>query len=201
MKREAHRCYSWSFQLHLTKHVQVHRGLRTSGHFARPRSQYSQWIVGCVEGASHSPSHTCHILITLLRLVSQIYGGSPESGLNRVSVTYVTPGGRRVPSEYAYLTPEVLARPNLKVITHAHVTCVLFDQSSPTPRATGVEFTVKGRDTFQVKSRKEVVMWCASLAPRSTLQDNLLTLCFIARALCILHRWVNFHPKSSLFLS
>ena len=74
-------------------------------------------------------------------------------------MTYITPGGQRVTSESAYLTPKVLARPNLKVITHAHVTRVLFDQSGPSPRAIGAEFTRRDGDTFQVKARKEVVLW------------------------------------------
>ena len=73
------------------------------------------------------------------------------------TVTYITPSGRRCTTEYAYLNEAVLARPNLKVITHAHVTRILFDQSGPTPRAVGVEFTRKN-DKFQVKARKEVVV-------------------------------------------
>ena len=76
-------------------------------------------------------------------------------------MTYVTPGGKRVTSESAYLTPEVIARPNLKVITRAHVTRVLFDRPGAlaTLRAIGAEFTHNNGDTFQVKAKKEVVIW------------------------------------------
>ena len=74
-------------------------------------------------------------------------------------MTYVTPGGKRVTSESAYLTPEVMARPNLKVIPRAHVTRVLFDQSGATLRAIGAEFAHNSGDIFQVKAKKEVVIW------------------------------------------
>ena len=83
--------------------------------------------------------HSNHILITPL-------------------VTYITPKGTRSTAEGAYLTPEVLARPNLKVATGARVTRVLFDKSSGTPRAVGVEFTNKTGQTFVAKALKEVVM-------------------------------------------
>lgn len=73
-------------------------------------------------------------------------------------MTFITPAGRRSTTEYAYLTTDVLARTNLKVITHAQVTRILFDQSGPTPRASGVEFTRPSGDKFQVKARKEVVV-------------------------------------------
>ncbi|CDO75176.1 GMC oxidoreductase [Trametes cinnabarina] len=66
--------------------------------------------------------------------------------------------GRRVTSEYAYLTPEVLARPNLKVVTGAHVTRILFDTSGPITRAVGAEFTQPNGEKFRVKARKEVVL-------------------------------------------
>ncbi|KIJ66939.1 GMC oxidoreductase [Hydnomerulius pinastri MD-312] len=70
--------------------------------------------------------------------------------------------GERVSAEAAYLTPEVLARPNLKVVTFAKVTKILFDTSSGTPLATGVEFAKSknhgagGR--FRVRARKEVIV-------------------------------------------
>ncbi|OSC99871.1 GMC oxidoreductase [Trametes coccinea BRFM310] len=78
--------------------------------------------------------------------------------LGATKVTYITPKGRRVTSEYAYLTPEVLSRPNLKVVTGAHVTRILFDTSGPTPRAVGAEFTQQNGEKFRVKARKEVVL-------------------------------------------
>ena len=74
-------------------------------------------------------------------------------------MTYVDDNRQRVSSETAYLTPEVLARPNLKVVTHAQVTRVLFDQTSDVPRATGVEFAYsKEGPRFLAHAKKEVVL-------------------------------------------
>ncbi|KAF9243453.1 hypothetical protein BU15DRAFT_86415 [Melanogaster broomeanus] len=67
----------------------------------------------------------------------------------------------RVSAESAYLTPEVLARPNLNVVTLARVTKVLFDTSG-TPRAIGVEFA-RSKDRgasglFRARALKEVIV-------------------------------------------
>ncbi|KAH9902635.1 GMC oxidoreductase [Cubamyces lactineus] len=84
---------------------------------------------------------------------------TPKGSLGVTKVmTYINPKGRRVTSEFAYLTPGVLARPNLKVITRAHVTRILFDSSGPTPRAVGAEFTQPDGETYRVKARREVVL-------------------------------------------
>lgn len=74
------------------------------------------------------------------------------------SVTYITSQGRRATSELAYLTPEVLARPNLTVATSARATRVLFDHSTGTPRAAGVEFSDPSGSKFVAKALKEVVV-------------------------------------------
>lgn len=75
-------------------------------------------------------------------------------------VNHVDPRGRRVTAENAYLTPEVLKRPNLTVFISAAVTKVIFDKSSDQPLAVGVEFT-SSRDgpTFKARARKEVILW------------------------------------------
>ncbi|KAG9042583.1 hypothetical protein FS837_010675 [Tulasnella sp. UAMH 9824] len=67
--------------------------------------------------------------------------------------TYIDPQGRRVSTEAAYLTREILARPNLKVVCGAQVTKIRFDGSK---RAIGVEFAEK-RDgpVYFVGARKE----------------------------------------------
>ncbi|TBU48594.1 GMC oxidoreductase [Dichomitus squalens] len=78
-------------------------------------------------------------------------------GVTKV-MTYITPNGRRVTTEYAYLTTDVLARKNLKVVTHAHVTRIIFDRSGATPRAVGVEFTHGKGEKYRVKAKKEVVV-------------------------------------------
>lgn len=68
--------------------------------------------------------------------------------------------GRRVTAENAYLTPEVLRRPNLSVFISTTVTKVIFDKSGDQPRAVGVEFT-SSRDgpVFEARARKEVILW------------------------------------------
>ncbi|KAI0091018.1 GMC oxidoreductase [Irpex rosettiformis] len=66
--------------------------------------------------------------------------------------------GRRVTSESAYLTPDVLARSNLKVATGAYVNRVLFDGVGSSVRAVGVEFRDATGAVFSCKARKEVVL-------------------------------------------
>ncbi|EIN07763.1 alcohol oxidase [Punctularia strigosozonata HHB-11173 SS5] len=77
-------------------------------------------------------------------------------------VTYTDSRGRRVTTESAYLTPQVLARPNLTVAIGARVTRVLFsraDEGKEGPRANGVEFTNKPHGPlFQARARKEVIL-------------------------------------------
>lgn len=86
--------------------------------------------------------------------------------LSFVIVTYMDVKGQRVSTETAYLSPAVLARPNLTVATHAVVTRILFKPSPSTsgePRAIGVEFasSKEGRAGRRrvVKARQEVVVW------------------------------------------
>ncbi|KAG0702841.1 hypothetical protein DFH29DRAFT_982223 [Suillus ampliporus] len=83
-------------------------------------------------------------------------------GTNK-AMTYIDSKSTRVTTESAYLTDEVLARPNLKLFTHARVCKVLFDTSSGIPRATGVEFASKSHTgkvdpKFRVRATKEVII-------------------------------------------
>lgn len=72
----------------------------------------------------------------------------------------MTSKGRRVSTETAYLTPEVLARPNLTVAIEATVTRVVFDTSGEFPRASAVEFTrTKDGPRYMAGARREVVIW------------------------------------------
>ncbi|KIY62126.1 GMC oxidoreductase [Cylindrobasidium torrendii FP15055 ss-10] len=85
---------------------------------------------------------------------------APESqvGVNRV-LTYIDNERRRVSSETAYLTPDVLQRPNLKVAIHANVTRIIVETEDGEKRATGVEITDKsGKHTYTIKARREVVL-------------------------------------------
>lgn len=74
-------------------------------------------------------------------------------------MTYISRKGVRVSTETAYLTPEVLSRPNLIIATHAHVTKVIFDSLDGRKRAVAVEFT-RGKDSprYCAKARKEVIL-------------------------------------------
>ncbi|KAI0027500.1 GMC oxidoreductase [Vararia minispora EC-137] len=81
-------------------------------------------------------------------------------------LTYVDAKGRRVSTETAYLTPSVLARPNLTVAIGATVTQLLFDDPTEgaDPRVVGVEFA-KGPEAprYRVRVRKEVVLSAGAL--------------------------------------
>ncbi|KAJ7170935.1 hypothetical protein C8R43DRAFT_981616 [Mycena crocata] len=91
-------------------------------------------------------------------LVADFNGSKGPIGASRV-MTYVDQNGQRVSSETAYLTEDVLARPNLTVAIHAQVTRVLFERSNGATCAVGVEFaeTANG-PRFRAHARKEVVL-------------------------------------------
>lgn len=66
-------------------------------------------------------------------------------------------------SAVAYLTPEVRARNNLKILTNTHVNKVLFDTTAPgEPVATGVEINVNGTIS-QVSAKLEVILSAGAL--------------------------------------
>ncbi|KAJ7067209.1 hypothetical protein C8F01DRAFT_980240 [Mycena amicta] len=79
-------------------------------------------------------------------------------GASRV-MTYIDAKGVRVSSETAYLTPDVLARPNLTVVINATVTRVLFEQVGGATRAVGVEFAKNASGPrYSARARKDVVL-------------------------------------------
>lgn len=75
-------------------------------------------------------------------------------------MTYVDSNGKRVSAESAYLTPDVLSRPNLTVAIHASVTKILFETAgNGEPRAVGVEFTPPtSTKAFRAYSKKDVIV-------------------------------------------
>ena len=78
-----------------------------------------------------------------------------------MSVTYIGPDRQRVTTETAYLTPDVLARPNLTVAVNACVTKVLFETRDEKTRAVGVEcVSGPGGPRYVVQARKGVVLSC-----------------------------------------
>ncbi|KIK66580.1 hypothetical protein GYMLUDRAFT_1023126 [Collybiopsis luxurians FD-317 M1] len=89
-------------------------------------------------------------------------GPKGTMGVSRV-LTYIDEKLERVSSEVAYLTPKVLARPNLKVAIHAHVTRIIFDRTDGELRAIGVEYsyanTLKQMGAlYRSRARKEVIV-------------------------------------------
>jgi len=77
--------------------------------------------------------------------------GPDQFGSFLYQVTHLK--GERCSAAKAYLTPN-LGRPNLKIVTHAHTTRVLFDDAQ---RACGVAYT-QGGQAVEVKARREVVL-------------------------------------------
>ncbi|CCC11111.1 hypothetical protein SMACR_03818 [Sordaria macrospora] len=65
-------------------------------------------------------------------------------------------------SAVAYLTAEVRARENLKILTNTHVNKVLFDTTGSEPVATGVEINVNGT-VSQVSANLEVILSAGAL--------------------------------------
>ncbi|KZV93791.1 alcohol oxidase [Exidia glandulosa HHB12029] len=69
--------------------------------------------------------------------------------------------GQRSSTESAYFTPEVLARPNLHVLTGAHVTKILLAQDHTTggKRAIGIELaSARDGPRYRVRARREVIL-------------------------------------------
>ncbi|KAH7108489.1 alcohol oxidase [Auriculariales sp. MPI-PUGE-AT-0066] len=81
-------------------------------------------------------------------------------------MTFIDSGGKRSSTESAYLTSDVLARPNLVVLTGAHITRVLLAKSlmGGEKRAEGVEFAAgENRQRYRVRARREVVLSCGAV--------------------------------------
>uniref|UniRef100_A0A8H8CLS0 pyranose dehydrogenase (acceptor) n=1 Tax=Psilocybe cubensis TaxID=181762 RepID=A0A8H8CLS0_PSICU len=110
-----------------------------------------------VTKASHAFIKSC--VAVGIPFTADFNGKNGTIGAGRI-MTYVDKNYKRVSAETAYLTPEVLARPNLTVAINATVTRILFDKSTnPRPRAIGVEFGRKeGGQTWQAFASKEVVL-------------------------------------------
>ncbi|KAK7690471.1 hypothetical protein QCA50_005569 [Cerrena zonata] len=119
-------------------------GVIDIGHFGHYSHAAKMIVKACVElGIPHSPD---------------VNTPKGTMGVTKL-MTYIDPKGRRVTTEAAYLTPNVLARLNLTVATNAYVSRVLFDtQHTSGPRAIGVEFTDAAGTKFEARARKEVVM-------------------------------------------
>ena len=75
------------------------------------------------------------------------------------TVTYINDKYERVSSEGAYLTSDVLARPNLKVAINATVTRIIWQEVGGQHRAAGVEFarTLAGPRYLALAKRDVVI--------------------------------------------
>ena len=73
--------------------------------------------------------------------------------------------GRRYSASKAYLRP-AMSRPNLTVKTRAHVTRVVTDSSSGTPRATGVEVSLGGKRPVRVRGSEVILAGGAFNSPQ-----------------------------------
>lgn len=79
-------------------------------------------------------------------------------GVNRI-MTYIDDKRARVTSETSYLTPDVLARPNLKVAIHATVTKIIFEKNGGETRAVAVEFAKnKNGPVYRARARQEIIV-------------------------------------------
>lgn len=79
-------------------------------------------------------------------------------GVNKI-MTYIDEKRKRVSSESTYLTEEVLARPNLKVVIRATVTKIITETTETGIRAVGVEFAqTKTGPRFRVSAKREVIL-------------------------------------------
>lgn len=79
-------------------------------------------------------------------------------GVSRI-MTYVDDKYRRVSSESAYLTPNVLARKNLTVATNATVSRIIFEEVKGEVHAVGVEFArEKNGQMYRARAKRDVVL-------------------------------------------
>ena len=77
-------------------------------------------------------------------------------------VTYIDAQGRRVTAESSYITANVLARPNLRILTKAPVARIITSTEDGIVSARGVEYmSAEGLRT--VLAAQEVVVWCVSI--------------------------------------
>ncbi|MEB8431967.1 choline dehydrogenase [Cocleimonas sp. KMM 6892] len=94
------------------------------------------------------------------------YNGEKQEGVAYFQQT--AHKGFRWSTAKGFLKP-ARSRSNLTVMTHAHTSRILFDQSGETPRAIGIEFLRKG-DLQTVKASKEVILAAGAIGSPQILQ-------------------------------
>ncbi|QDS69953.1 hypothetical protein FKW77_002449 [Venturia effusa] len=87
-----------------------------------------------------------------------ILGASPVQ-------TFIDTKGQRSSAAVAYLTADVIQRPNLKIASGQSVTRIIFDDSGPQPRAAGVEMAASKISPLRyiAKAKKEVLLCAGSI--------------------------------------
>lgn len=85
-------------------------------------------------------------------------------GATRVQ-TFIDTFGQRCSTAVAYLTADVVTRPNLKIASGQTVTRIIFDTSGRQPRALGVEMSASKTApvSYLAKARKEILLCAGSL--------------------------------------
>jgi choline dehydrogenase len=79
--------------------------------------------------------------------------------------TFIDSSGQRASSATAYLTADVVMRPNLKIASGQNVTRIIFDTDGSQPRAAGVEMaaSVTSSVRYLAKARKEILLCAGSI--------------------------------------
>lgn len=79
--------------------------------------------------------------------------------------TFIDNKGQRSSTAVAYLTADVLQRPNLKIASGQNVTRIIFDNSGTQPRAVGVEMGASKVSPMRylAKAKKEVLLCAGSI--------------------------------------
>jgi choline dehydrogenase-like flavoprotein len=83
--------------------------------------------------------------------IREDFNGEEQEGLGTYQVTQKN--GERWSAARGYIHPFINTRSNLRVVTHAHTTRILFEGK----RAVGVEFR-QGSETKQIRARHEVIL-------------------------------------------
>lgn len=82
--------------------------------------------------------------------------GGPAGAVSLLQTT--TLDGKRTSTFHAYLEGKPEIRPNLMIVTEAHVTRIVIDNSSGTPRATGVEYADSSGERHVITATSEVIL-------------------------------------------
>lgn len=141
----------WSYQ-------DVLPWFKKSQRWARGSSQYhsNQGAMDVVDSNFHFPASEAFLAACQEAglPLNDDFNGAKQAGCGYFQVTQ-TPSGQRANSAYAFLD-EVLPRPNLTVLTHTHVTKILFDSK----QAVGVEISRNGKKgrRQQLKAAKKVIL-------------------------------------------